>query len=172
MSDLQRGGNVIVMRHASSPIDVPDKAAADLGNSTLERQLDGVGRKTAVALGEALRELKIPIGLVISSPTYRALETIRLAQLPTPIINDELGDSSHSMQSANASKAVWLRKQAALFPADNNTFIVTHSPNINAAFPQYSMGLADGEALIFSSDGKGGSVLLARIKIEDWSSLK
>jgi hypothetical protein len=77
---LQKGGYVLVMRHASSPREVPDKQAANSDNSKPERQLDEVGRNTAIAMGKALRDLKIPIGNVLSSPTYRALETVRLAQ--------------------------------------------------------------------------------------------
>lgn len=172
LSDLQRGGQVIVMRHASSPAAVPDRAIVNPDNTTAERQLDATGRNTATAMGKALRELKIPIGLVLSSPTYRALETIRLAQLPAPITHYELGDGGQSMQGASATQAAWLQQQVTRFPTNNNTVIVTHFPNIKAAFPQYSNGLADGEALVFGSDGKGGSNLLARIKIGDWESLK
>jgi hypothetical protein len=39
------------------------------------------------------------------------------------------------------------------------------------AFPQWTSGLADGEGLIFGPDGKGGSTLIARIKIEEWPRL-
>jgi hypothetical protein len=31
--------------------------------------------------------------------------------------------------------------------------------------------VAEGEALIFGSDGKGGSALVARVKIDDWPTL-
>jgi hypothetical protein len=33
-------------------------------------------------------------------------------------------------------------------------------------------GLADGEALIFGPDGKGGATLVARVKIEEWPGLQ
>ena len=49
--------------------------------------------------------------------------------------------------------------------------IVTHFPNITAAFPQWSSGLADGEALIFGPDSKGEATLVTRIKIEEWPLL-
>jgi len=38
-------------------------------------------------------------------------------------------------------------------------------------FPAAAMGLADGEALIFGPDGKGGAVVVARLKIEEWAKL-
>src|SRR5215216_6336710 len=70
VKSLQAGGHVIVMRHASSPGQIPDKPNAD--NVPPERQLDDKGRSTATAIGEALRRLKIPVGEVLTSPTYRA----------------------------------------------------------------------------------------------------
>jgi hypothetical protein len=46
-----------------------------------------------------------------------------------------------------------------------------HNPNLIAAFPRDAVGVADGEALVFGPDGKGGATLVARIKIEDWPRL-
>src|SRR5690348_9822658 len=68
---LRRGGYVLLMRHASAPQEPPDTASADPGNVKRERQLDDTGRRTAAAMGAALRDLAIPIGAVLTSPTYR-----------------------------------------------------------------------------------------------------
>src|ERR1700691_3461462 len=78
---LKRGGYVIVIRHASSPAEPPAKESADAENTRDERQLENKGRTTATAMGNALHELKIPVGEVLSSPTYRALEPAKYAQL-------------------------------------------------------------------------------------------
>jgi len=168
---LQKGGYVLVMRHASSPREVPDKETANTDNSKPERQLDESGRKSAVAMGKAIRDLRIPIGNVLSSPTYRALETVRLAQFGTPHIFTELGDNGQSMQGGTPAQAAWLQKQVARFPTTTNTIVVTHLPNITGAFPQLASGLADGEALIFGPDGKGQAILVARVKIEEWPAM-
>jgi phosphohistidine phosphatase SixA len=165
---LQRGGYIIVMRHASSPREVPDKQTANPDNVKPERQLDAEGRASATAMGKALRELKIPIGDVLSSPTYRALETVRYAQFGNPQPYEELGDNGRSMQGGTAAQAAWLQKKVSQFPMGTNTIIVTHLPNLTGAFPQLASGLADGEALIFGSDGKGGVTLVARVRIEEW----
>jgi phosphohistidine phosphatase SixA len=168
---LRQGGYVIVMRHASSPAEAPDANTANPDNVNRERQLDQPGRATAAAMGKALRELQIPIGEVLSSPTYRALETVRLAQLahPQPIV--ELGDGGRGMQVSTEAQAAWLRNRVTRFPARSNTLIVTHFPNMSRAFPQWTAGLADGEALVLGPDGKGGAVLVARVKIEEWPRL-
>ena len=168
---LQHGGYVIVMRHASSPMQPPPKEQANPDNTNDERQLDERGRKDATGFGDALRELKIPIGEVLSSPTYRAVETIRLARLPQPQPVPELGENGRGMQGSSAAQAEWLRHRVTQFPKGTNTLLVTHFPNLTAAFPQEAAGVSDGEALIFGPDGKGGAALVARVKIEDWPSL-
>ena len=145
---LQRGGYVIVMRHASSPREVPDKQHANPDNTKPERQLDETGRATSAAMGKALRDLKIPIGEIFSSPTYRALETLRLAQLPNPKPTPELGDNGQSMSITNEAQAAWLQKAVTVFPSGTNTLLVTHFPNLTRAFPQDAMGVEDGEALV------------------------
>ena len=161
---LRQGGYVIVMRHASSPREIPDKAAANPDNTKPERQLDPEGRASATAMGKALRDLKIPIGAVLTSPTYRALETIRYAQFGKPQEFPELGDNGQSMQGGTEAQAVWLRKKVTEFPKGTNTLIVTHMPNMSRAFPESTSNLADGEALVFGPTG-----VVARIKIEEWT---
>jgi len=168
---LQKGGYVIVMRHTSSPREVPDKKAANPDNTKPERQLDEEGRTTATAMGKALRDLKIPIGEVFTSPTYRALETVKYAQLGKPQPVDELGDNGQSMKGGTEAQAAWLRKAVTQFKAGTNTILVTHFPNIRGAFPELT-DVADGEALVYGPDGKGGATLVARIKIEEWPKLR
>jgi len=166
---LQQGGVVIVMRHASSPRQVPDKQTANADNVNLERQLDEAGRAAAVAMGNAIRDLKIPIGAVLSSPTYRAMETVRLAKLSNPTSVPELGDGGQSMQAVPGG---WLQKKVTEFPKGTVTLLVTHSPNLTAAFPGVATNVADGEALVFGPDGKGGATLVGRIKIDEWARMK
>lgn len=168
---LQQGGNVIVMRHASSPRTAPDKASAAPGNVSLERQLDVAGRNAATAMGKALRELKIPVGTVMSSPAFRALETALYAQVPEPKAYSELGDAGQSMQPASPGQSNWLQQLTQNLPVGSNTLIITHTPNLTAAYPQFATDLADGEALIFGKNSRGNFALLARIKIEDWPKL-
>ena len=168
---LRQGGYVLVLRHTSSPRDAPDKASANPDNIKLERQLDDTGRATATALGQALRRLKIPIGSVFTSPTYRALETVRLAQLPSPRSQAELGDGGQSMGGITEAQSAWLKQQVLALPKGTNTVLVTHLPNMTKAFPQETSGLSDGETLVFGPDGKGGSTLVARIKIEQWPTM-
>jgi len=169
---LQQGGYVLVMRHTSSLRDAPTKASANPDNVKLERQLDDTGRATAIAMGNAMRQLKIPIGRVFTSSTYRALETVRFAQLPNPRIQAELGDGGQSMVGVAEAQSAWLKQQVLGLPRGTNTILVTHLPNMAAAFPQETSGLSDGETLVFHADGTGGRTLVARIKIEQWPTMR
>lgn len=170
---LRAGGYVIVMRHASSPRDPPEPAAANADNSNLERQLDETGRSSARAFGDAFRQLHIRIGQVLSSPTYRALETIKIAQLGKPTTYPQLGDGGRSMiADKSGARGAWLRSKAAELPTvGKNTIIVTQFPNILEAYTTEAAGLADGEALILHPDGRGSALLVARVKIDEWAGL-
>jgi phosphohistidine phosphatase SixA len=170
---LRSGGYVILMRHASSPRNLPDAAQADVENINHERQLDEEGRASARAMGEALRRAHIPIGDVWSSPTYRALQTIKLARLGSPTTFEELGDGGQSMRAdKTGARANWLKAKSSAPPGPHeNTLIVTHFPNISEAYPQDAVGLADGEALILHPDGHGGATIVARVKIDEWATM-
>jgi phosphohistidine phosphatase SixA len=172
LTALRAGGYVILMRHASSPPTPPDAAKTNADNLQHERQLDVAGRSSARTMGEALRHLHIPLGAVLSSPTYRALETVKLAQLGQAATFPQLGDFGQSMLAdTSGARAAWLQAKAAEPPVPGkNTIIVTHLPNITEAYPQDAAGLADGEALILHPDGSGPARVLARVKITDWGT--
>ena len=170
IAGLKNGGYVLVMRHASSPREVPDRQTANAGNVKMERQLDAAGRSGSMAMGQALRALKIPVGEVLSSPTYRALETVRLAQLPNVQTREELGDGGQSMQDVAEKQAAWLRERAMRPTKGTNTIIVTHMPNISRAFPDWG-AVADGEAVVVGPDRNNGIGPVGRIKIDEWPSL-
>jgi phosphohistidine phosphatase SixA len=169
---LKSGGYVIVMRHASSPREEPDERTANADNVNRERQLDAEGREGATAMGEALRRLGIPVGEVLSSPTYRARETARYAGFADPGLAPELGDRGRSMQGVTDADAAWLRGQVTRVPTGTNTLLITHRPNVSGAFPDLNPGLDDGESAVFRPDGRGGATVVGRIRIGDWAGLR
>jgi phosphohistidine phosphatase SixA len=169
---LRQGGYVLVMRHASSPREAPTKDLAHPDNLKLERQLDESGRRGASAMGEALRRLQIPIGTVLTSPTYRALETVRLARLDKAQTFSELGDGGHSMQGVSEDQASWLRSRVREAPRPGNTILVTHQPNLSRAFPDWGSSVADGETVVLRPDGRGGVAVIGRIPIDVWPRLR
>lgn len=169
---LRRGGYVIVMRHARSPSARPDPAAAAPGNADGERQLDEEGRRTARSMGEAFRRLGIPVHEVLSSPTFRALQTARLLGLAEPVRAPELGDGGQGMRSSgDGMRSAWLREKAAEPPpAGSNRLMITHAPNLIGAFGDAAAGIEDGESLII--DAAAGDTVVARVKIGQWARLE
>lgn len=167
---LRDGGYVLLMRHASSPAKPPEQGMADPENVTGERQLDAKGRATAQAMGQRLRALHIPVGQVFSSPTYRARETVRLAGFGPPVSAPQLGDQGQNMARIEGEGPTsWLRaKVAEVPPHGRNAILVTHMPNIVAAFPDLAGDLQDGETLVFKPDGKGQAQMIAKVRIEEW----
>ena len=166
---LRDGGYVIVMRHASSPREAPDAATADPDNANRERQLDDMGRRDATAMGQALRRLAIPVAEVLSSPTYRAIETAHLMGFTDIRVVDELGNEG--MRASGEAYTSWLRANVAMPPAAGNRLLITHGPNVAGAFPEDAGGMEEGEALIFHPTGDGGAVMVASVKITDWPNL-
>ncbi len=165
---LRRGGYVIVLRHASSPTQPPDAATANPDNKAHERQLDAQGVAGALAMGEAFRRLGIPVGQVMTSPTYRAVETVRLAGWQMWTTVPELGDRGRSMQAISDADAGVLRNAGKTWAPrpGTNTIVVTHQPNIARAFPDIH-DLTDGEALVFEPRGDMMH-LVGRVKIDEW----
>jgi hypothetical protein len=76
------------------------------------------------------------------------------------------------MQGVTEADGVWLQNRVKDLPSGTNTILVTHLPNISRAFPEHASGLADGDAVVFGSDGKGGVTVVARIAIADWPAMR
>jgi phosphohistidine phosphatase SixA len=172
VKQLRQGGYVLVMRHASSPREVPSKETANADNTRLERQLDEAGRRGAAAMGKAIRTFRIPVGAVLTSPTYRAIETVKRADFNSPTVVEELGDRGKSMQGVDESQAVWLREKVTARPQSGNTLLVTHQPNLARAFPDWGSTVADGEVVVIRPNGQRGFAIVGRIPIETWPELQ
>lgn len=170
---LHRGGFVLVMRHASAPLAAPPRAKADPENPRAERQLDEAGREQARQIGAAIRRLGVPIGVVLVSPTYRTRETARLAGLLHARTAEDLGEGPRGMSpAAGRGRARWLEHEVAQPPvAGTNTLLITHAPNMVAAFGAQAKGIAAGEILVLRPDGHGGSTPVARITPQEWTAL-
>jgi phosphohistidine phosphatase SixA len=159
VESLRDGGYVIAMRHASSPRSAPDPATTHPDNVNGERQLDEVGRQSAADMGQALRQLDIPVGEILSSPTFRAVQTARLLDLGEPETHTELDSRERDSE--------WLASRLATVSQETNTIIVTHAPNLADAFGDEAAGMTDGEALILRP-GSDGTEVVGRVGIDEW----
>jgi phosphohistidine phosphatase SixA len=176
LQQLRHGDDVLVMRHAQSPEALPSAQAAEPDNVRYERQLSEAGKASARALGAELHALRIPLGPIYSSPTYRALQTVPLAGLGSPQPIAALAEGPRGM-AGNAGRAEvrWLQRAVAQAPpAGSNTLIVTHTPNIVGAFGPSVADIQATEMLIFRTDhghDHGHAHLVGRLTVEQWRQL-
>jgi broad specificity phosphatase PhoE len=173
LNELRQGGYVIVLRHAATTSDQSGTDSMSRKNLPAERQLNEQGSVQARSIGDSIRKLKIPVGLVLTSTAQRAVDTARLLGFGEVAVNPDLAESGPALSAdENNRRAQAFRKLvAARPPADNNVVIVSHKPNIVDAFGKDLADLNEGESLIFEPDGKGGYKRIARIQADRWDAL-
>ena len=120
-----------------------------------------------------MHKLKIPVGLVLTSTTQRAVDTGTLLGFGEVTATPDLAESGPAVSpEENNRRAQALRKLVAgQPPADNNLVIVTHKPNIIDAFGKDWSDVREGEASVFEPDGSGGYKLIVRVHADEWSRL-
>ena len=171
---LRLGGYVIVLRHGATNTDVakdgmsnPNKKGAG------ERQLSDAGRAQAIAIGEGLRKLGIRVGIVMTSPLQRAVDTATLLGVGEVKINPFLAEAGTAIsREENDRRADILRKLVGYHAGSDNLVIVTHRPNLIEAFGASLADMREGEAAVLEPDYTGdGYRVVARFQADDWDLL-
>ena len=170
---LRAGGNVLVMRHGATRADQSDANPHDPMDWGHQRQLNDEGRAAARSMGVALHALRISVSQVQTSQFQRAVETGKLLGFGDVSLVDVLTEGHEGMSAKeNARAGEGLRKLVATVPADGtNVILVTHKPNIVDAFGKDLSDVGEGETIVLHPDGKGGYVVIGRIKTADWGRL-
>ena len=78
ISELQKGGNIIFIRHALAPGN-GDPENIDLRDCTTQRNLDDRGIEQSKKIGEFFKKNNIPIDIVLSSEWCRCKDTAKYA---------------------------------------------------------------------------------------------
>jgi phosphohistidine phosphatase SixA len=133
---LQRGGYVILMRHAATVPGIGDPPGFQLGACATQRNLSQAGRDDAAKIGAAFRKHAVPLGPVLSSRWCRCLDTARLAfgrVDPSPMIDSMFEDDD----AARERKLAQLRTYLAAYKDAGNLVLVTHDVNIRALVGKY-----------------------------------
>ena len=161
---LRMGGLNIYFRHVATNWSQSD----DLRNRddwlscdpTRMRQLSAAGRD-AVAVGNAMRELEIPVTQGLASPYCRTMETARLM---------DFGAVEPSTDVMNLRAAEYFGGRDAIVATAQRLLSTppAHGNVANAATPAYP---AEGEGLVFKPDGAGGFILLGRVEPGQWAEL-
>ena len=166
---LRAGGLVLVVRHGATFADQADTDPLNFDNVAAQRNLNDKGKALAKAFGEALRQAGIPIGKVYTSKYNRAYETAVIAGFPNIEKTADLTEGGLIVSpNENNRRAAAFRQMLAVAPKDHtNTILITHQPNIVAAFGKDWFDVKEGETSIFRP-ADGGYKLVARIQMDEW----
>lgn len=147
---LRGGGQVVLMRHATTTPGVGDPAGFHLGDCPSQRNLTDAGRDEARRIGTAFRSRDVSVGRVLSSRWCRCLETAQLAfgrVEPWEALDSIFEDRHHEPERTAA-----VRRVAEGRPADGNLVLVTHGANIVALT---GISPAPGEFLVLTAEPGG-----------------
>jgi phosphohistidine phosphatase SixA len=177
VTDLQKGGYVIMFRHGATDDSQKDVYPINFSDMKAQRQLSAKGRETAADVGQAITKLRIPVGLVLSSKLNRAVETGKLLSGKDVQAVAALTDSGASAAAmanptgANEKAGAAVRALVNTPPAGGtNTVLVTHKTNFADAFGKDASDVGEGEAFVYKPDASGQPRLVARMKATDWTA--
>jgi phosphohistidine phosphatase SixA len=166
---LQQGGNVVFFRHATTDMLATDqRPLTDLNDCSKQRNLSPSGVAISKEIGEAIRQLGMPIGDVLVNPYCRCMDTARYAfgrATARPDLYVQRTEQGWVPDVANEE----LKKLIATPPpAGVNTVLVGQIFNV-----QRTLGLTptEGEAIVFRPDGKGGYQLVGQLTATQWGDL-
>jgi len=139
---LRAGGVVAVMRHGIT--DRSQLDTGDLVNRAGQRNLSEAGRAQSVRTGRAVETLGIPLGEVLTSPVFRALDTADLAFGARRVVEPELTADDYTPDSELLRRRIaWLRMRSGRPSAPRVTdILVGHIHPLGMALGR---GLAQAE---------------------------
>jgi phosphohistidine phosphatase SixA len=153
-------------------MDQADTDPLNLSNVAKQRQLNDAGRAKAKEMGEAFRRLQIPVGPVVTSMFFRAIETGRLAfGDAVPTVDVAEGGLVVTPVENNRRTAAMRKLAGTAPPAGTNVVVVSHKPNILDAFGKDWFDIREGEASVFKPDGSGGYKFIVRVQADEWKKL-
>lgn len=169
---LRSGGHVIVFRHGATHADQADTDPLNTDNIAKQRQLNAKGEAAAKALGEAFKQIGVPVSKAITSQFNRAYQTAKLAGFDNVEKSIDITEGGLVVTPIeNNRRAAAFRKLAGTVPPPGtNVVIVSHKPNTIDAFGKDWFEVKEGEATIFKPDGAGYKVV-ARVQMGEWPTI-
>lgn len=173
LTQIQRGGFVLYMRHGTTDNSRADQAPRiDLSDCRTQRQLNNAGRKMAVSVGQAMRQARIPISTVLHSPLCRTRETAELA-FPTLRLQPENNLAYSGNLTSEEKKPVLAATRKLLSepaPAGSNRVVVAHAPNMADLIGYFVK--PEGTVVVIRPLGDGRFEYVASIPPTLWAQLR
>ncbi|HEY0824560.1 MAG TPA: histidine phosphatase family protein [Ramlibacter sp.] len=155
---LQAGGQVVLVRHALTEPGVGDPPGFRLGACGTQRNLSEQGRADARRLGAVLRERRVPVARVLSSPWCRCRETARLIFGREGEVEPSLGNL-FGRRELEAQQVAELRKLVRRAEG-GNLFMVTHGSTTHALT---GVSPGTGEMVVLTPQAGGGFRVAGRL---------
>lgn len=156
---LKSGGQVAVIRHASTVPGFGDPPGFQVDDCSTQRNLSEAGREEARRIGAAFLDRGVPVEKVLSSRWCRCLDTARLAfgtAEPWAALDSFFDDRSREPEQTRQ-----VRELIGKHPLSGNLLLVTHQVNITALtgiFP------GQGEMIILTPLGEGNFRVAGRLR--------
>ncbi|MPY67256.1 hypothetical protein F8S09_11215 [Deinococcus sp. SDU3-2] len=167
LAQLRAGGLVLYFRHfGTEGADAPDVTP---GDCSTQRLLSAQGRAEARAVGGLLRELRIPLGTVLSGEYCRNRDSAAL--LAGRVTATSALNNPYFRTGTEADRRRVVTNLCALLSTPprtgTNTLIVTHEQNLRLTT---GWMLAEGEAAVLRPRPDGTFTVLARITRAGWQA--
>lgn len=171
LQELRKGGYVLYMRHGNTDSSKPDRVPnIDLNDCTTQRPLTPAGKATARKVGEFIRQSRIPLGDVFSSPLCRAKESAIAAFGEKMWVENDLMYTANLTSEEKKPIIAKTRFLISEIPAPNtNRVVVAHAPNLADV-----MGLfvtPEGTVVVIKPLGDGEFEYIASIPPTLWGDL-
>ena len=170
VSELQKGGCVVYMRHGSTNRHESDRTTTDFKNCKLQRNLSADGKKVLANIGKKIKELKIPINQVLSSPYCRCEESAKL------VFNDYSVDDSLRFALISDIEETELLKNhlqnllLKKIEPNSNRVLVSHTANLKEATDIWPK--PEAVMVVFKQKSDGTLLYLGKILPNYWQGIK
>ena len=157
---LKAGGQIVLIRHTITTPGVGDPPGMRLDDCSTQRNLSEQGRRDARRIGDTFRARGILVGLVLSSPWCRCLETGRLAfgsAEPWEPLGNLFGQPERREEQMRQMRPV-----VGEAPAAGNLVLVSHGSTI-AALTGVMPG--PGEIVVVIPQGDSRFVVTGRLTV-------
>lgn len=161
LAALKRGGYVIYFRHTATDFSKNDSAMKGFDDCENQRLLSEQGRRDAIAIGQRIRALELPVGEALASPFCRTMDHARL-MLTNVTPRNEVRETQNGDYAG-------LKQLLATPVARGNRWIVGHGIPFRAVAG--APHLAEGEAAVIRP-GTTGWTVVARLAVADWQTLR
>ena len=158
-SYLQKGGQIVLMRHAVTTPGVGDPPGFRLDDCSTQRNLTDDGRQHARRVGAAFRMQGIVIERVLTSPWCRCIETANLA-FGKAEVTSALGNLFTHPE--NRDRQVREMRELLAVPLKGNRIFVSHGATIVALT---GVSLNTAEMLIVTPQPRGEFVVQGRLSV-------